>query len=93
VWDEFRPPLNRYLAAKAFATWSAYKGRGLATIVRGLDAAVALVRVESARHCRAAGHGLDADLLLESFRAADFLLNHLATGEALAELWSAAEDA
>jgi hypothetical protein len=91
VWDEFRAPLNRYLAAKAFATWTAYQGRGLATIVRGLEAALALVRVEAARECRAAGRPLDAVLLREAFRAADYLLNHLATGEALAELWSTAE--
>jgi hypothetical protein len=91
VWDEFHAPLNRYLAAKAFATWSAYQGRGLATIVRSLEAALALVRVEAARECRAAGRRLDAALLREAFRAADYLLNHLATGQALAELWSTAE--
>jgi len=91
VWDEFRAPLNRYLAAKAFATWTAYQGRGLATIVRGLEAALALVRVEAARECRAADRRLDAGSLLEAFRSADYLLNHLATGEALAALWSSAE--
>jgi hypothetical protein len=91
VWDEFRAPLNRYVAAKAFATWTAYQGRGLATVVRGLEAALALVRVEAARECRAADRRLDADLLREAFRSADYLLNHLATGEALAELWSTAE--
>jgi len=34
----------------------------------------------------------DADLLREAFRNADFLLNHLAVGEDLAEGWSRAED-
>jgi hypothetical protein len=47
--------------------------------------------VEAARECRAAGRRLDAALLREAFRAADYLLNHLATGQALAELWSTAE--
>lgn len=91
AWDGFRAPVNRYLAAKAFATWCAYQGRGLTTVVRSLEAALALVRVEAARQCRAADRRLDADSLREAFRAADYLLNHLATGEALAELWSSAE--
>jgi Fe-S-cluster containining protein len=90
-WDEYRAPMNRYLAAKAFASWTAYQGRGVKTIVRGLEAAFALVRVESARQCRNAGRRLDQDLLLEAFRCADFALNHLAVGEDLARGWSSAE--
>src|SRR6185369_4873672 len=60
-WTEWRGPVNRYLAAKAFASWTAYQGRGVLTIVRGLDAALALVRVEAARQCRNADAPLDAD--------------------------------
>jgi hypothetical protein len=90
-WDAFHPPLNRYLAAKAFASWTAYQGRGAATLVRGLEAALALVRVEAARQCRDARRNLDSALLLEAFRSADFALNHLAVGEDLAEAWSAVE--
>ena len=92
LWAAFRGPLNRYVAAKAFASWTAYQGRGVATIVRGLEAALALVRVEAARQCRNASRGLDAALLLEAFRNADFALNHLAVGEDLAAAWSRAED-
>lgn len=92
AWPAFVRPINRYLAAKAFASWTAYQGRGLATIVRGLDAALALVRVESARQCRAAVRALDRDLLLEAFRSADFALNHLAVAEDLAARWSRADD-
>lgn len=91
AWEHFPAPLNRYIAAKAFATWTAYQGRGVATIVRGIEAAVALVRVEAARQCRDAGRVLDAALLLEAFRSADFLLNHLAVGEDLADNWSRIE--
>ena len=91
MWARFFAPLNRYLAAKAFASWTAYQGRGVATIVRGLEAALALVRVEAARQCRDAARPLDADLLLEAFRQADFILNHLAVGEDLAAAWSVAE--
>lgn len=91
-WPVWTAPLNRYLAAKAFACWTAYQGRGVLSIVRGLEAALGLVRVEAARECRDKNRILDAELLREAFRSADFLLNHLAVGEELAEGWSKAED-
>ena len=91
VWSTFDVPLNRYLAGKAFASWTAYQGRGVMSIVRGLEAALAVVRIESARQCRDATQALDAELLRGAFRSADFILNHLAVGEDLAEAWSAAE--
>ena len=91
MWPRFFVPLNRYVAAKAFASWTAYQGRGVASIVRGLEAALAVVRVESSRQCRNAKRGLDADLLRDAFRCADFILNHLAVGEDLASAWSAVE--
>ena len=92
IWPTFQRPINRFLAAKAFASWTAYQGRGLAAIVRGLEAALALLRVEGSRQCRDARRPLDRDLLLEAIRTADFALNHLAGGEELAEAWSRAED-
>jgi len=91
AWAKFNPPINRYLAAKAFASWTAYQGRGIRTIVRGIEAALALVRVEASRQCRNAQRTLDAALLLEAIRHADFLLNHLAVGEELAKAWSVVE--
>ena len=91
VWNSFQRPVNRYLAAKAFASWTAYQGKGIATIVRGLDAALALVRIEGSRQARDAGRLLDRELLLEAFRSADFALNHLAVGEDLAHVWSRVE--
>jgi hypothetical protein len=91
-WAAWRAPLNRYLAAKAFASWTAYQGRGVLSIVCGLEAALALVRVEAARECRDHGRTLDAQQLREAFRNADFLLNHLAGGEELADGWSQVEN-
>jgi len=90
-WTAFDAPLRRYLAAKAFASWTAYQGRGFLTIVRGLEAALALVRVEAARCCRDANRPLNAELLREAIRQADFALNHLAAGDQLAEAWSKVE--
>jgi hypothetical protein len=92
AWQDWRAPLNRYLAAKAFANWTAYQGRGVLAIVRGLEAALALVRVGAARQCRDAQRPLDQPLLLEAIRGADFALNHLAVGEDLASGWSKVED-
>ena len=91
AWDRFHAPVARFLGAKAFACWTAYQGRGVLAIVRGLETALALVRVEASRMCRDNGRALDADLLREAFRSADFLLNHLAVGEDLAALWSRVE--
>ena len=90
-WTQWDAPLRRYLATKAFASWTAYQGRGLLTVVRGLEVALALVRVEAARECRDQRRQLDADLLKEAFRQADFALNHLAVGDELARLWSRVE--
>lgn len=90
-WSNWNPPLKRYLAAKAFASWTAYQGCGFLTIVRGLEAALALVRIEAARQCRDSQRSLDAALLQEAFRHADFALNHLAAGDELAERWSKVE--
>src|SRR5204863_8925456 len=90
-WRAFDAPLRRYLAAKAFASWTAYQGRGFLTVVRGLEAALALVRVEATRNSRDANRPLDAALLRDAFRQADFALNHLAAGDELAEGWSKVE--
>jgi Fe-S-cluster containining protein len=91
-WSAWQSPLRRYLAAKAFANWTAHQGRGIRAIIRGLEAALSLVRVEAARQCETAERPLDAELLREAFRAADFLLNHLAVGDELASAWSHAEE-
>ncbi|MEQ1759767.1 MAG: hypothetical protein ABL986_15735 [Vicinamibacterales bacterium] len=91
VWREWSSPLKRYLAAKAFANWTAYQGTGILAIVCGLDAALALVRVEAARQCRDSGRALDEEQLCQAIRGADFILNHLAVGEDLAEAWSSSE--
>ena len=92
-WAAWHAPARRYLAAKAFASWLAYQGRGVLTIVRGLEAALAFVRVEAARECRNAGRALDAHQLKQAFRAADYALNHIAVGKDLAEKWSRVEEA
>jgi len=74
-------PVKRYLAAKCFASWSAYQGEGLRTTARLIEAALAVLQVESAR--RADGP-LERAALVEAVRRSDLLLVHLADPAELA---------
>jgi hypothetical protein len=87
----FGRPICRYLAAKVFAAWCAYQGRGLRTIVRSLAAALAVLRMEAIRQTGTAARVLDEALWVEAVRAADLLLVHLASADVLARGWSRAE--
>jgi hypothetical protein len=84
AWPQLSQPLRNFLAAHAFGNWCAYHGMGLRTVVRSLEVALSVVRVEAARLCEAADRQLDEPLLIEAVRAADLLLVHLADPKALA---------
>jgi hypothetical protein len=77
AWDALAPLLMRYVATKAFASWSAYQGRGVRTHVAELLVTTAVLRVECARACGRARRRLDRDTLLSAIRASDWLLMHL----------------
>jgi Fe-S-cluster containining protein len=91
VWSGFTRPLCRYLAARLFANWCWYHGQGLRTLIRALQATLAVLRLEAARQTLANGRILDQDLLREAFRRTDLLLIHLCAQETLARGWAAAE--
>jgi hypothetical protein len=76
-WRRFSTPVRRYLAAKAFGSWSTYQGRGVRTLVAELVASEMVVRVEAAQACREARRPLDERLLHAAIRQADRLLMHL----------------
>lgn len=91
-WNNDAQVVRRYLASKAFASWSAYESRGIRTMVAELLVAELVLRVECERACRAAGrspfdsrsgrleHGraaLDRTLMIEAIRQSDLLLVHL----------------
>ena len=82
-WREFAPVIGRYLAAHAFASWMAYQGNGIESIVRSLHVALATLRIEAARGCEITGESLDAARLQEAIRRADLLLRHLIDREQL----------
>ena len=84
-WDAWAPVIGRYLAAKVFASWLAYQGSGLRTVLAGAFSALAVLRIEAARQCARAARRLDAGLLKEAIRQADLLLLHLASREEMAD--------
>jgi hypothetical protein len=91
VWRSFAVPINRYLAARAFASWISWQARGVVTAVAALWAARAVLRVEAGRQCRTAGRMLDAALLVEAIRQADLLLVHKTSSRVLADRIAAVE--
>jgi Fe-S-cluster containining protein len=90
-WSTLAWPVRRWLASKAFASWTALQGQGLRTTVRGLALALAVLRAEAARGCARSAVPLDAESLREAIRRADLLLLQLVDPQALAERLSAVE--
>jgi hypothetical protein len=82
-WTAHARPVRRYLAARAFAAWSAYLGEGLRTQAAMLAVALAAVRVEAVRETARASKPLDEPLLHAAIRSADLLLHHLSDTAAL----------
>jgi hypothetical protein len=87
----FARPLSNYLASQVFASWCAYQGQGLLSIVRLLGVSLALMRAEAARQCGRADRPLDASRLVEALRAPDLLLIHLVDPVELARTMSDVE--
>jgi hypothetical protein len=81
-------PMARYLAASTFANWIAYRGEGLRSIIEWLRACYDVVRVQMVRNLSGCTIIAPEDLL-ESFRAADYIMVHtvdsLAFGRAAME--------
>lgn len=84
-WPTFSAAVRHYLAARSFASWVAYQGQGLRTLVASLFVALGVLRVEAARACAADGRALGTDRFLEAVRMADLLLVHLVSPQALAD--------
>ncbi len=85
VWETFTPVVDRYLAARLFASWAAYLGEGTEAILREVEIASTVLRVEAARQCRRAARLLDATLLKDAIRQSDLLLMHYVDRAALCQ--------
>jgi hypothetical protein len=83
-WPAATAIVRRYLAAKAFGAWVTYQADAARGLVRWLQLAHDVLRVEAARACGAANRSLDGDLLLTAVRQTDLLLTHYADGLAVA---------
>ncbi len=83
-WFKFEDALTRYAAAKAYASWSLYLGKGVEAAAHTARIAHAVVRIEAARQCRMFGRPLDRELITEAIRQSDLLLVHYADQSLLA---------
>jgi Fe-S-cluster containining protein len=83
-WARFDDVLDRYAAAKVFASWSLYLGNGLEAAAQTARIAAAVLRIEAARQCLITGRLFDRELLTEAIRQSDLLLVHYADPSLLA---------
>ncbi|MGQ0733754.1 MAG: hypothetical protein ACT4QD_08875 [Acidobacteriota bacterium] len=77
-WLSFSAVIGRFLAAHAFANWTAYQGRGLPSTVEWLHVVLAVLRAEAIRGCTREGGALTRARLIDAVRQTDLLLVHLA---------------
>ena len=73
--DVLRRPMANYMAACTFGNWTAYRGQGLRTVVAWLHGCYDVLRVQLVHQATAAGD-INRDVLIESFRMADFIIVH-----------------
>jgi Fe-S-cluster containining protein len=76
-FDRYDIPMKNYLAARLFANWVAYQGRGLRSIVQWVRAAAALVRHHALRRALESGLPPAPDDFIEAVRMADLLMLHV----------------
>jgi len=91
-WGAEQRSARRYLASRAFASWAAYEGHGLRTLIAELVVSALVLHVECRRACHAAGRALDRPLMIESIRQSDLLLVHLIDRPRLVEWLGQIED-
>ena len=72
----FPAVIERYLAAKLFASWSAYQGDGTTAVRHAVRVAHAVLQEEMTRATQDAGRPIDAALLTHAIRQADLRLVH-----------------
>jgi hypothetical protein len=85
VWPSLAPFARRYVAAKAFGSWTAYQSRGVRAQIAELHVVASVLRVECARAVQRMQRPLDRDVLMEAIRASDLLLMHLSDRDALVD--------
>ncbi len=84
AFPRFDVAMKNYLAARAFANWIAYQGRGLRSIVEWLRTCAALVRHHTSRRALESGSAPDPADFVEAVRMSDLLLLHVIDTQAFA---------
>ena len=81
-WSQHSVVINRFLAAHAFASWMAYQGTGLRSIIERLRLALAVLRAEAIRVSLETR--VVPSALKRALRRTDLLLVHLTDRDQLA---------
>jgi hypothetical protein len=84
AFTRFDVAMKNYLAARVFANWIAYQGRGLRSIVEWLRTCAALVRHHTSRRALDTGSAPDPADFVEAVRMSDLLLLHVVDTQAFA---------
>ncbi len=84
AFPRFDVAMKNYLAARVFANWVAYQGRGLRSIVEWLRTCGALVRHHASRRALESGSAPDPADFVEAVRMTDLLLLHVVDTQAFA---------
>jgi hypothetical protein len=83
-WRSLAPIINRFLAAHAFASWTAYQGDGIVVQTRKLEHVLDVLRQQTVSQYVREGGALTTARLIEAIRQTDLQLVHLADRETLA---------
>jgi hypothetical protein len=85
IFDRYDAAMKNFIAARLFANWVAYQGRGLRSVVQWTRAAGALVRHQALRRALDSGQPPRPDDFIEAVRMADLLLVHVVDTQAFAQ--------
>jgi len=83
-FERYDTAMKNFLAARLFASWIAYQGRGLRSIVHWIRAAAALVRQRALRRALESNQPITREDFTEAVRATDLLLLHVIDTQAFA---------
>jgi hypothetical protein len=84
AFERYDAVMKNFVAARLFANWIAYQGRGLRSVVQWGLAAAALVRHQTLQRALDSGRPPGPDDVIEAVRMADLILLHVVDTQAFA---------
>lgn len=90
-WLDYADPINRFVAAKGFGSWTAYQGPGVRTLLAEMAVSEMVLRAETASLCARGEREFDEQCLRDAIRATDWLLVHLVDRQPFVDWLSAVE--